>query len=78
MKIEAIEKRLLKYIPKDAVPYVTWLDHESYGRENTYFLTLADEDGRELSAEPADSVSELRFNAKQIWKLFQEGVRDDR
>ena len=74
--IETIEKRLLKYIPKEAVPYVSWLDHESYGRTNAYFLTYRDEEGREFSAETADSVSELRWNAKWTWKAFKEGYRD--
>lgn len=72
----SVEKRLLKYIPKEAVPYVSWLDHESYGRQNSYFLTYEDEDGREFSAETADSVSELRWNAKSAWKAFKEGYRD--
>jgi hypothetical protein len=76
MNITTIEKRLLKYIPKAAVQYVSWLDHESYGRTNSYFLTYEDEDGREFSAETSDSVSELRWNAKQAWKAFQEGYRD--
>lgn len=74
--IVSVEKRLLKYIPKEAVPYVSWLDHESYGRTNSYFLTYQDEDGREFSAETADSVSELRWNAKQAWQAFKEGHRD--
>lgn len=76
MTIVTIEKRLLKYLPKESIPYVSWLDHESYGRTNAYFLTFRDEDGREFSAETADSVSELRWNAKQAWKAFQEGYRD--
>ena len=74
--ITTVEKRLLRYIPKDAVKYVSWLDHESYGKHNSYFLTYEDESGREFSAETADSVSELRWNAKQAWKAFREGHRD--
>ena len=77
MKIVSVEQRLMKYIPKAARKYVSWLDHESYGRTNSYFLTFEDEDGREFSAETADSVSELRWNAKCAWKAFQEGHRDE-
>lgn len=74
--IVRVEKRLLKYLPKESLKYVSWLDHESYSRQNSYFLTFEDDDGRELSAETSDSVSELRWNAKQAWKAFQEGHRD--
>lgn len=75
--ITKIEKRLLKYLPKESVPYVVWLDHENYGKENTYFLTFGDQEGKEISAEPSDSVSELRWNARQTWNHFKNGFRDE-
>ncbi len=76
MNIVSVEQRLMKYLPKESRKYVSWLDHESYGRENAYFLTFEDEDGREFSAETSDSVSELRWNAKQAWEAFKAGYRD--
>ena len=72
-----IEKRLLKYLPKESIQYVSWLDHENYGKQNSYFLTFEDENGKEFSAETSDSVSELRWNAKQAWIAFKEGYRDN-
>ena len=74
--IVSIEKRLLKYLPRESVKFVAWLDHETTGRATTYFLTYSDENGRELSAEPSDTVSELRLNAKTAWSLFKAGERD--
>jgi hypothetical protein len=63
--MERIEKRLLKYIPKKMQPYVVWLDFEK--SSHVYFLTF-EKDGVEVSAEPADTVSELTWNAKQCRK----------
>ena len=57
-----VDKRLLKYIPKKMQPYVVWLDYEK--SSHVYFLTF-EKDGREVSAEPSDSVSELTWNARQ-------------
>lgn len=58
-----IEKRLLKYIPKKLQQYVVWLDYEK--SSHVYFLTF-EKDGIEYSAEPSDSVDELRYNARQF------------
>lgn len=75
--IQTVEKRLLKYVPKSSIPFIVWLDHEhQVDGTNTYFLTFADEQLNELSC-VCDSVSELRFNAKYYWTLFQNGVRDE-
>ena len=64
----AVEKRLLKYIPKQLRPYVVWLDSEKVGNHQwTYFLTV-EKDGVEMSAEPCDSVSELTWEAKSLLK----------
>lgn len=61
-----VEQRLMKYIPKAVRPYVVWLDSERTGNHQyIYWLTL-EKDGKEYSAEPADSVSELNWNAKQM------------
>ena len=61
-----IEERLMKYIPKQIRQYVVWLDSEKqYGKQFTYFLTF-EKDGKEFSAEPSDSVSELAWNAKNM------------
>ena len=57
-----IEERLMKYIPKELRQYVVWLDFEK--SSHVYFLTF-EKDGKEVSAEPSDSVSELNWNAKQ-------------
>ena len=75
--IQTVEKRLLRYLPKASIPFVVWLDHEHQtDGTNTYFLTLADEQLKELSC-VSDSVSELRFDAKQLWSMFQKGIRDE-
>lgn len=63
-----IEKRLLKYIPKHLRQYVVWLDFEP--SSHVYFLTV-EKDGIEESAEPADTVSELKWNAKQLAKRIE-------
>ncbi len=60
--MKKVEERLLKYIPKKMRNYVVWLDYEK--SSHVYFLTF-EKDGKEVSAEPADSVSELNWNAKQ-------------
>ena len=57
-----IEERLLKYIPAKLRKYVVWLDYEK--SSHVYFLTF-EKDGKEVNAEPADTVSELNWNAKQ-------------
>lgn len=57
-----IEERLMKYIPKKMQQYVVWLDYER--SSHVYFLTFA-KDGKEVSAEPSNTVSELTWNAKQ-------------
>ena len=64
-----IEKRLLQYLPKASREFVSWLDFDR--DSHVYFLTFADKDGNEVSAEPSDTVSELAWNAKQAWKHFQ-------
>lgn len=68
--MQVIEKRLLKYIPKKLIPYVVWLDREHVqGNTYVYFLTV-EKNGTEESAEPADSVSELTWNAKQLMQYL--------
>lgn len=62
-----IEARLMKYIPAKLRPYVTWLDYEP--SSHAYFLTC-EKDGEEVSAETADTVSELVWNAKQLMKYM--------
>ena len=57
-----VEERLLKYIPAALRPYVIWLDFEK--SSHVYFLTF-EKDGVEVSADPADTVEELTWNAKQ-------------
>ena len=64
-----IEKRLLRYIPAGARQYVAWLDYEK--SSHVYFLTL-EKDGIEANAEPADTVSELTWNAKQALQYLDE------
>lgn len=60
--MKKVEERLVGYIPKKMRKYVVWLDFEK--SSHVYFLTF-EKDGKEVSAEPADSVSELTWNAKQ-------------
>lgn len=60
--MQTIEQRLMKYIPKAMRQYVVWLDFEK--SSHVYFLTF-EKDGKQVDAEPADSVSELVWNAKQ-------------
>lgn len=60
-----IETRLIKYIPAKLRQYVVWLDFEK--SSHVYFLTF-EKDGKEVNAEPSDSVSELTWNAKQCVK----------
>ena len=62
-----VEQRLLKYIPKDLRQYVVWLDFEP--STHTYFL-IFEKNGYEYSAENADSVKELTWNAKQTAKYL--------
>lgn len=57
-----IEERLVTYIPKKIRRYVVWLDFEK--SSHVYFLTF-EKDGKEINAEPSDTVSELNWNAKQ-------------
>lgn len=57
-----IDERLMKYIPKKMQKYVVWL--EFVRCSHVYFLTF-EKDGVEVSAEPSDTVSELRWNAGQ-------------
>ena len=57
-----IEKRLMKYIPKKMQPYVIWLDFEP--SSHVYFLTF-EKNGVEISPDPADTVAELTWNARQ-------------
>lgn len=77
MTIQSIETHLLKHLPKESMPFVVWLDHSKHGRGSTYFLTYGDTDGHELSAEPSDTVSELRWNARVTWEQFKNGTRDN-
>ena len=63
--METIEKRLLKYIPKKMQPYVIWLDYEK--SSHVYFLTF-EKDEIEYNVEPADTVAELTYNARQYKK----------
>lgn len=60
-----IEERLMAYIPMKLRKYVVWLDYEK--SSHVYFLTF-ERDRKEVSAEPSDTVSELRWNAKQCMK----------
>ena len=77
MSNQCIEKRLLKYLPKESIPFVVWLDHEHHtNNSNTYWLVFGDSSGRELSSSPLDSVSELRFSGSRLWKQFKQGERD--
>lgn len=57
-----VEKRLLKYIPAKLRPYVVCLDFEK--SSHVYFLTFAVGD-MEVSPDPADTVAELTWNARQ-------------
>lgn len=70
MTSQYIEKRLLKYIPKEIRRYVVWLDFEP--SSHTYFLTF-EKDGKEVSAENSDTVSELNWNAKQCMAELEAG-----
>ena len=60
--MKTVESRLLKYIPAKMRKYVVWLDFEK--SSHTYFLTF-EKNGKEISAEPSDSIEELRWNARQ-------------
>ena len=70
MEVEAIEKRLLKYIPKKLIPYVVWLDSYGVGGGCFVYNLTVEIDGVEESAEPADTVAELTWNAKQLMKYL--------
>ena len=65
MSYNYINERLLKYIPKKMQPFVTWLDFEK--SSHVYFLTF-EKDGKEVNAEPSDTVLELTWNARQCRK----------
>ena len=65
MSYNCIDERLLKYIPKKMRPFVTWLDFEK--SSHVYFLTF-EKDGKEVNAEPSDTVLELTWNARQCRK----------
>lgn len=61
-KMQFVEQRLMKYIPAKLRPYVVWLDFEQ--SSHTYFLVF-EKDGKEMEAEPSDTIAELRWNANQ-------------
>lgn len=62
----AIDKNLLKYIPKKAQPLVTWLERRKSGEYSRYVYSIIMEiDGEEISA-AVDSASELRWAANYI------------
>lgn len=60
--MKSVEARLLKYIPANMRRYVVWLEYVKCS--HVYFLTF-EKDGVEVSAEPADTVKELSWNARQ-------------
>lgn len=66
MSNQVIEKRLLRYLPKQILPYVVWLDSEKTGRNQYVYWLVLEKDGTEINAEPCDSVSELRYAGKQL------------
>ena len=62
-----VDQKLLKYIPAKLRQFVTWLDFEP--SSHAYFLTC-EVNGVEESAETADTVAELRWNAKQLMQYM--------
>lgn len=73
--MKSIDKRLLAYIPAKMRPYVVWLDFEK--SSHVYFLTF-EKDGKEVNAEPSDTVEELRWNAKMCAEELGIYEKEDR
>ena len=68
--IEAIDKKLLKYIPKQLHPHITWLEHDK--TNHVYFMGLKDNEGKEIDdISPMDNVAELRFMARQYVDIIK-------
>lgn len=70
MALNHIEKRLLKYIPKRAQPYLTWLDRECGNYLLAFDLTPFAPDAKEDWQEYCDTVDELRWYARQFAKTY--------
>ena len=64
-----IDTRYLRYIPKKMVPYLIYLDRcdNSCDGSHVYFVGF-EKDGIEYPVEPADTVSEITWNCKQMKK----------
>lgn len=64
-----IDKRYVKYIPKRLQPYLAWLDRQDNSCDNSHcYFAVFEKDGREYPAETADTVQELTWNCKQLFK----------
>lgn len=70
---QTIEKRLLRYMPKKLIPYIAWLDHDAGYRPGTYvyFVTIHI-NGKYISPDPCDSVSELQYAGKWLLKAVND------
>lgn len=75
-----IEKRLLKYIPKKAQKYLTWLDgyKDRYvsNYQVAFDLSEFDPDAGEDWQAYCDSVEELRWAASQFYQTYIKGKKN--
>lgn len=71
--MENCEEKVMKYLPKKYHKYVVWAEkhHNECDNSNVYFLTI-EVNGKEYSAEPADTINEMKWNFKQVIKEVEE------
>lgn len=71
MALVAIDKNLLKYIPKKAQKYLTWLDKADGNYCVAFDVTEFEPDAKEDYQCYCDTVSELRFSASWFVKYYK-------
>lgn len=65
-----IQKNLLKYIPKKAQKYLTWLDRDCGNYLVAFDVSEFESDATEDYQRYCDTVSELKFVASQFVKEY--------
>lgn len=65
-----IQKNLLKYIPKKAQKYLTWLDRDFGNYLVAFDVTEFEPDATEDYQSYCDTVAELKFFALQFVKNY--------
>lgn len=66
--IVAVEKNLLRYVPKNLRRYCTWLTREQGEYARYVYFGVFEKDGIEYPMENADSVAEITWNCKEVAK----------